>query len=237
MAGVGEDGADLVVERDRAPTALLSWSLTEGARKGCYAVAIVWQTPLGVESYAAAGHELEVPRFGCPACGQPMSFWGWSERDLRAARSFKLIVRRQRCKACRTSHSVLPSFVTHGRLDAVGVIGAALEVMTGPTGSGARKVAQALDLPPTTVRDWRRRFVSRAEVLAAGASRAVVALGGVAPSRAKTPGAVAIGALRAAWREALRRFGQVVGSLWRFANCLVGSHLLSTNINPPWSTA
>jgi hypothetical protein len=79
--------------------------------------------------------------------------------------------------------------------------------------------------------------MSRAEVLAAGASRAVVAFGGVVPRLAGTPGTVAIGALRAAWREALRRFRGVVGSLWRFANGLVGSHLLSTNINPPWSTS
>jgi len=230
-------GADLVVGRDRAPTALLSWSLTEGARKGCYAVAIVWQTPLGVESYGAAGRALEVPRFGCPACGEPMSFWGWSGRDLRAGRSHKLAVRRQRCKACGTSHAVLPSFVTHGRLDAVGVIGAALEAMASPPSAGARKVAEAAGLPSTTVRDWRRRFVSRAEMLAAGAARTVVALGGVAPRLAGPPAAAAIRALQAAWREALRRFGRAVGSLWRFANGLVGSHLLSTDINPPWSTS
>ena len=211
--------------------------LTKGARKGCYAVAILWQTPLGVESYVALGRALEVPRFSCPGCAKPMSFWGWSERDLRAVKSHTLVVRRQRCRACATSHVVLPCFVTHGRLDAIGVIGAALEAMVGPPGAGDRKVALSLGLPYTTVRGWRRRFVSRAEVLASGASRAVVALGGVVPRLAGTPGAVAIGALRAAWREALRRFRGTVGALWRFANGLVGAHLLSTNINPPWSTS
>ena len=215
----------------------MSWSLTEGAQKGCYAVAIVWQTPLGVESYVALGRALEVPRFSCPACGKPMSFWGWSERDLRAVKSHRLAVRRQRCRPCGTSHDVLPSFITHGRLDAIGVIGAALEAMVGAAGRGTRTVAQRVGLPHTTVRDWRRRFMSRAEVLSTGASRAVVALGGVVPRLAGTPGAVAIGALRAAWREALRRSRGAVGSLWRFANGLVGSHLLSTNINPPWSTS
>ena len=200
-------------------------------------MAIVWQTPLGVESYVALGRALEVPRFSCPACGKPMSFWGWSERDLRAVRSHRLAVRRQRCRPCGTSHDVLPSFITHGRLDAIGVIGAALEAMVGAAGRGTRTVAQRAGLPHTTVRDWRRRFMSRAEVLSTGASRAVVALGGVVPRLAGTPGAVAIGALRAAWREALRRSRGAVGSLWRFANGLVGSHLLSTNINPPWSTS
>jgi hypothetical protein len=159
-------------------------------------VAIVWQTPLGVDSYVAAGRALEVPRFRCPACGKPMSFWGWSERDLRAVKSHRLAVRRQWCRPCGTSHAELPSFITHGRLDAIGVIGAALEAMVGPPGRGARTVAPRAGLPHTTVRDWRRRFMSRAEVLATGASRAVVALGGVAPRRAGTPGAVAIGVLR-----------------------------------------
>ena len=199
-------------------------------------MAIVWQTPLGVERYASTGRELKVPRFACPSCSKPMGFWGWSRRDLRAGRSHKLAVRRQRCKACRASHVVLPSFVSHGRLDAVGVIGAALQAMAWPPRSGSRKVAGTVGLPHTTVRDWRRRFVARAEMLAAGASRAVVALGGVAPKLAGTPAVAAIGALRAAWREARRLFGGAVGSLWRFANGLVGSHLLSTNTDPPWST-
>ena len=100
--------------------------------------------------------------------------------------------------------------------------------MVGPLGRRTRTVAQRVGLPHTTVRDWRRRFISRAEVLATGSSRAVVALGGVVPRLAGTPGAVAIGAPRAAWREALRCFRGAVGSLWRFANGLVGRHLLST---------
>ena len=152
----------------------------------------------------------EVAQSGCPSAAVPA-------------------VRDQPCRAAE--------LVTHGRLDAVGVIGAALEAMVGPPGHGTRNVAQRAGLPHTTVRDWRRRFVSRAEVLASGANRAVVALGGVVPRLAGTPGAVVIGALRAAWREALRCSRGAVASLWRFANGLLGSHLLSTNINPPWSTS
>jgi len=196
-------------------------------------MAIVWPTALGVEQYAAAGRDVEVPRLGCPACKEPMSYWGWYGRDVRAGRCQVLWVRRQRCRGCQVSHAVLPSFVAHGRLDAIGVIGPALEAMVA---GGARVAADALGLPYTTVRDWRRRFGSRAEMLAIGAVRACVALGAPAPPLAGTAVAVALGALRSAWRAAGHRFGPAVGALWRFANALVGGHLLTTNMDPPWSS-
>ena len=156
-------------------------------------MAIVWPTALGVEQYAAAGRNVDVPRLGCPGCKEPMSYWGWYERDLRVGRSQALLVRRQRCRPCATSHAVLPSFVAHGRLDAIGVIGPALEAMVA---GHARRAADALGLPYTTVRDWRRRFVARAEMLAVGFARACVALGAPAPRLAGTAVAVALGALR-----------------------------------------
>jgi hypothetical protein len=128
---------------------------------------------------------------------------------------------------------VLPSFVAHGRLDAIGVIGPALEAMVD---GHARAAADALGLPYTTVRDWRRRFVARAEMLAVGASRACVALGAPVPRLSGQPAVVALAALRSAWRAARRRLGPGVGRLWRFANGLVGGHLLTTNMHPPWSS-
>ena len=69
-----------------------------------------------------------------------------TERDLRAGKSQTLLVRRQRCKPCATSHAVLPSFMAQGRLDAIGVIGAALEAMVAQPGTGAG-VARAIDVP------------------------------------------------------------------------------------------
>jgi hypothetical protein len=68
--------------------------------------------------------------------------------------------------------------MAHGRLDAIGVIGPALEAMVA---GHARRAADALGLPYTTVRDWRRRFVARAEMLAIGFARACVALGAPVP--------------------------------------------------------
>ena len=131
--------------------------------EGLSPVAIVWQTHLSVESYEAGGRALEVPRFPCPTCGAPMRYSGWYRRHARAGASRRLWARRQLCKFRGVSHAVLPSFVTHGRLDAVGVMGAELEVMAGSGGTTAG-TARALGLPRSTLRAWRRRFAERGSV-------------------------------------------------------------------------
>jgi Domain of unknown function (DUF6431) len=198
-------------------------------------MAIVWPTELDVEGYVAAGREVEVPRPVCPGCHQPMRFWGWYERDVRVCAEVihRLLVRRARC--CEHTHALLPGFVTWGRLDAIEVIGAAVENMCG--GGGMRQVAEDLSLAHTTVRDWRRRFARRAELLAVGFSRFCVALGDLAPRLSGSAETVAVAAARAAWVAARRRFGDGVGALWRLAGAVVGGHLLSTNTNPPWAAA
>ena len=73
-------------------------------------------------------------------------------------------------------------------------------------------------------------------MLGIGAVRACVALGDPAPRLSGTAVAVVLGALRSVWRAADRRFGPGVGTMWRFANALVGGHLLTTNMDPPWSS-
>src|ERR1700737_4746482 len=134
-------------------------------------MAIVWPTGLDVDSYVSAGREVAVPP-ACPECRQPMRFWGWYERDVRVSAEVihRLWVRRARC--CERTHALLPGFVTWGRLDAVEVIGSAVETMCG--GVGMRRVAEGLGLKHTTVRDWRRRFARRAALLAVGLCRYVV---------------------------------------------------------------
>ncbi|MGH8996431.1 MAG: DUF6431 domain-containing protein [Acidimicrobiales bacterium] len=196
-------------------------------------MSIVWPTPLSVEEYALAGQAVLVPRLECPGCGEAMVSWGCYERDLRVGLVWRLVIRRQRCGACATSHAVLPGFVTQRRLDAVEVIGSALVAMT--AGRGARPVARAIDVAHTTVRDWKRRFGARAVMLGVGFCRFVVAAGGVAPRLAGSDVEVAMGAIEAAWALAARRLEAAVGVLWRFANAVVGGELLSTNTDPPWS--
>lgn len=198
-------------------------------------MAMVWPTGLDVDGYVAAGRGVVVPRQCCPGCGQPMMFWGWYERDLRvsAVAIRRVLIRRARCGDCVVTHGLLPGFVTWGRLDAVEVIGPAIEAMCG--GVGMRRVAAGLDLAHTTVRDWRRSFSRRAALLAVGLCRFVVAVGDLAPRLSGAAETVALAAARAAWETARRRFGVEVGGLWRAVNAVVGGHVLSTNTDPPWA--
>jgi Domain of unknown function (DUF6431) len=199
-------------------------------------MAMVWPTELDVDGYVAAGREVGVPRPDCPGCRRPMHFWGWYERDVRVSAEVihRLSVRRARC--CERTHALLPGFVTWGRLDAIDVIGPAVETMC--RGVGMRRVAEDLGLTHTTVRDWRRRFAQRAELLAVGFSRFCVAVGDLAPRLSgRLEVVAAVAAATAAWVAARRRFGDGVGALWRLASAVVGGHLLSLNTDPPWAAA
>jgi len=121
---------------------------------------------LGVEQYAAAGRRVEIPRLDCPGCGRAMGWWSGYVRWVRVqGRVWRVWVRRARCAPCRVTHALLPSFVLARRVDAVEVIGAALE--RAAAGVGLRPIAAWLGVPHSTVRGWRRRFVRRAGLLAA----------------------------------------------------------------------
>jgi transposase-like protein len=194
---------------------------------------MVWVCRLGVDAYTELGRQLDIPRFDCPVCGKRMVLWGFYRRYLRVeAWCRRVWIRRQRCQACRRSHAVLPQFVTFGRLDEVGVIGEGIEAMV--AGRGARAVAEDLGLPHTTVRDWRRRLRSRAELLAMGIAAVVVALAGTIPRLSADPEQAALGAMGAAWEVVAAR-RPIIGSPFCLANAICGSHLLSTNMHPPWA--
>lgn len=197
---------------------------------------MVWASELDVDAYVALGRGVVVPRLACPGCGRPLQFWGWYQRDVRVTMELvhRLEVRRGRCGGCGRTHALLPGFVTWGRLDDVGLIGRALEAMN-EGGELVGVVARSLDRPYATVRGWRRRFAARAVLLAVGFCRFCVAVGGLAPRLSGDPVTVALGAIEAARVTARRRLGDRVGGVWRLANAVVGSHLLSTNMDPPWS--
>lgn len=198
-------------------------------------MAMVWATALDVESYLAAEKDLEVPRPACPGCATAMCFW-CRRRDLRVGKTdHQLWVRRLRCAGCACSHAVLPEFVTWGHLDEVGFIGAGILALV--AGLSGPRVAARLKLPYTTVRDWGRRFASRAELIGAGFLAVVVALGALPPRLPRRPTEVALVAIEAAWAAAQRRLTGGVGAPWRLANAVIGSHLISTNIDPPWAIA
>lgn len=197
-------------------------------------VAIVWRCALSVDEYVAAGKAVEVPRRGCPDCGELLRFRSGYWRQVRSegGTGRPVWVRRAQCRPCRRSHALLPSFLLHQRLDTVEDIGAVVEaVVNGVT--VATRAALERDVPYTTARDWVRRFSARAPVLAAGFAALAVEAGGDS-----TVAALAAGAERRAL-EALRAACAALAasslSLWAFASAVTGGTLLATTTHPPWT--
>jgi hypothetical protein len=140
-------------------------TLGEGTRKAVTPMAIVWSCALGVDAYSAQGRGVEVPRPCCPGCGASMIFWSGYDRPVRCRATFKVWVRRARCKACRASHALLPSFLLVRRLDGVEVIGPTIEAVA--CGAGTRSSARRAGVPHTTARSWWRRHRARTAVATA----------------------------------------------------------------------
>ena len=199
----------------------------------CCTVAIVWPCSSSVEEYAAAGRAVRVPRVDCPDCGRPMGLWSGYERYLRLGRVHRVWVRRAKCRPCRVTHALVPSFVLLRRLDAVEVIGVALERAV--AGGGLRPVAAGLDVPHTTARDWRRRFRARAPALAVGLAALVVELGGAAPALPAGSEVAALAALGAAAWQVRYRAGALAPTRWRLGAVVTGGGWLATTTSPPWA--
>src|SRR6266516_1362925 len=115
---------------------------------------------------------------GLPGVRPANGPWSGYQRWVRSGGEvWRIWVCRAKCRPCGVTHALLPSFALLRRLDAVEVVGAALERAAG--GAGLRVVAAGLGVPHTPVRDWWRRFRVRAPVLVAGLCWMVVELGGV----------------------------------------------------------
>lgn len=197
-------------------------------------VAIVWPCRWSVEAYAAAGRGVQVPRAACPGCGRAMGWWSGYARYLRAGRVHRIWVRRARCRPCRVTHALLPSFSLLRRLDVVEVIGSALERVL--AGAGVRPVASTLDVPHTTVRDWRRRFRARAPVLVAGLAALAIELGAPATTkRVAGAEAVALGTLGVVWGRVRHRLGPAAPGRWQLAALVSGGAWLASTTRPPWA--
>jgi hypothetical protein len=109
---------------------------------------------------ARVADAITTGKLRCPCSGR-LRLWGFARsrwvRDRR--HSGRLRPRRGRCTVCRQTHVILPDWVVLRRLDRVEVIGSALTASS--RGRSFRKISDDLQLPPTTVRDWIRRFVAR----------------------------------------------------------------------------
>ncbi len=175
-------------------------------------------------------------RLRCPSCvGGVLGPWGFArERELRHASGHeRRRFRRSRCRACKTTHVLVPTSTLLRRLDDVDIIGAAL--LAKATGQGHRRIAAALGLPATTVRGWLRRFQRRAAAIWALAVRLAhrddPELG---PIEARgSPISDAVEALGVAVAALIRRFGPM-RSTWEAASAMTGALLLSPTALPTW---
>lgn len=181
-----------------------------------------------VEADLAAGRLL------CPRCRVGV-LGGWGCARLRVLRTRdgkrRLRPRRGRCRvrACLATHVLLPDVFLARRKDAVEVIGDALLA-----GEGYRRVAERLGVPAETVRDWRSRFRSRAELIVTHFLRWAGALDGalLAPVLQGSPVADAVEAIGVCTRVASLMFGG--RAAWSWVSALTTGGLLAVNTSPPW---
>jgi hypothetical protein len=199
-------------------------------------MAIVWPCPVLVEEYVALGRDFQVPRPNCPGCCAPMTFSSGYRRWVRVKGvCHRLWIRRGRCRPCRVSHALIPSFCLLGRLDVVASVGEAIvSVVMGAT--GVRPVAERLQVPFTTARDWVRKFTRSARRLWAGFSALSVRFSGLAPDLGgDTPAKGALAAIVHAWELAAERLdASLVLELFGFASVVTSGAMISSTTNPPW---
>jgi transposase-like protein len=97
-------------------------------------------------------------RSRCPHCTGPLQSWGYARpRTIRASGTERTVrPRRLRCRDCGATQVVLPQGLLARRRDAAWVIGRALRLHQ--KGWGARRIAEAVEVPQETVRGWIRRW-------------------------------------------------------------------------------
>jgi len=196
-------------------------------------MAIIWSCPVAPSTYAAAGREISVPAAICPGCRRGLTGWGGYWRWMRGEQvpEQRIWIRRGRCKRCRHTHALLPSFLFVSRLDVAQVIGTALDQAA--NGTGARTIAQELAVPHTTVRDWWRRVRSKAPTLLASLLVLAISLD-PAPVDLTTDGSPAmLEALRCAWQRTQRRLAQRAPDQWAFWSLVSGGLAVAANTSPP----
>jgi hypothetical protein len=178
--------------------------------------------------------DLVAGRLLCPRCETGvLGGWGcarvrrlWTREGERRLRP-----RRGRCRdsGCAATHVLLPDVCLARRRAAVEVIGEALCSV-----EGYRRAAERLGVAAETVRDWRLRFGSRAEVIAAHFLVWARALDGSleGPVAAGSAVADALEAIGVCLRVASLMFGPRAS--WSWVSALTGGGLLAINTNPPW---
>lgn len=221
----------------KALPALVTETSREGRERCGGAVVTVGLDVVEVESRLVSG-ELR-----CPVCQGRLGPWGWARtrrlREETGAAAVALRPRRSRCRACGSSHVLLPLIALARRADVVEVIGQALVAVAG--GAGARRAAELVGRPVETVRGWLRRFRGRAAwlrmvftalLVEVAPDPVVPAVAGCSVADAVSAIAGAAVAARSRWPQAL---GVTVGPVpvWRFAAAVSHGRLLA----PGWPPA
>jgi hypothetical protein len=185
---------------------------------------------------AAVEADLAGGRLLCPCCGGGV-LGGWGCARLRQVRTHAgvrwLRPRRGRCRdrACGATHVLLPDVCLARRCYVAEVIGEALLALGR---EGYRLAGERLGVPGETVREWRRRFGSRAEVIATHFLRWARALD------ASLDPPVDQGSLVGDALEAIgvctRVASLVLGRRppWSWVSALTAGGLLSINTRSPW---
>jgi hypothetical protein len=185
---------------------------------------------------AAVEADLAAGRLLCPRCAAGV-LGGWGCARLREVRTRegirRLRPRRGRCRegSCRATHVLLPDVCLARRCCAVEVIG---EALLSIGREGYRRAGERLGVPGETVREWRRRFRSRAELIAAHFLRWAGAL----DASLEPPGSQgsAVGDALEAIGVCVRLASLVlVGRApWSWVSALTAGGLLQFNTSSPW---
>jgi hypothetical protein len=177
--------------------------------------------------------DLAGGRLACPDCRGVLGPWAHARsRTVRdVGGEVRVRPRRSQCRSCKATHVLLPDGCLLRRRDSVEVIGSAL--VEHAAGVGHRRIAARLDVPPSTVRGWLRRFRRWAIELAAFFVRWTLSFapGSDPPAPTGSPVGDAVEAVGLATRAAVLRFGSA--GPWRTAARLTGGGLLS-NTNCLW---
>ena len=199
-------------------------------------------TPLEVvvlivsDDRAVVEADLAAGRLSCPRCRSGV-LGGWGCSRLREVRTGvgvrRLRPRRGRCRewSCRATHVLLPDVCLARRRYVAEVIGAAL---FSAGREGYRRAGERLGLPGETVRDWRRRFRSRSELIAAHFLWWARALDGSfdPPAGRGSLMADAMDAIGVCTRVASLVLGR--RSPWSWVSALTAGGLLEINTRTPW---
>jgi hypothetical protein len=185
---------------------------------------------------AAVEADLAAGLLVCPRCDVGV-LGGWGCARLREVRTLagvrRLRPRRGRCRdrTCAATHVLLPDVCLARRRYAAEVIGAALLSLGR---EGYRRAGERLGAPGETVRDWRRRFRSRAGLIAAHFLRWARALD-VSLDAPVGGGSLVDDALEAIG-VCTRLASLVLRSrpAWSWVSALTAGGLLAINTSPPW---